>query len=245
MVEALRTIKPKATAAGATTPAPAPLVLAHPTGTLEVRQKVAPLNVKLERFGSAPIKGHNKFRLYVPNPAASPLADKAVDEFFARAQFEDLSDHHKLKKPSFEKMQGGVSLGNEQLGAHGAIVKHVLEYECILLGDDGTSDTRMRAKLPWDRGRRIVRGGAARRNAYRASGLRRFERPGVKPKIGVDEESYMVARKGTLDAVITNAVGRTDRGMTHMEAENALDQYVKARPAEAGQLEVVHAYEGA
>jgi hypothetical protein len=219
-------------------------VLAHPTGILEVRQNVAPLNVKLERFGSAPITGHNKFRLVAPaSTVPSVLEVKGVDEFFARAQFDNLSDKDKLKKPSFEKMQGGVSLGNDQPGTHGIAVKHVLEYECILLGSDGTTETRTHAKLPWDRGRRIVRGGAAHRSSYRATGLRRFDRPGVKPKIGVGEESYVVARTSTLDPVILNATGRTDRDMTHMEAERALDQYVKGHPADAGQLAVVPAYE--
>jgi hypothetical protein len=244
MVEALRTGKTKAATTGGSAPAPTPLVLAHPTGTLEVRQKVAPLNVELARFGSAPIKGHNAFRLSVPaTTPPSVLQMKPVDEFFARAQFDDLSDEQKLKKPSFEKMQGGVSLGNEQLGAHGTTVKHDLEYECILLGHDGTTNTRSRATLPWDRGRRIVRGGAVHRNAYRGSGLRRFDRAGVKPKLGVGEESYVVARTSTLDPVISAATGRTDRGMTHMEAERALDQYVKAHPTDAGQLAVVSAYE--
>jgi len=246
MVEALRTVKPNVLAAGGTTPGPVPFVLAHPTGTLEVRQKVAPLNVKLERFGSAPIKGHDTFRLVAASSATpSVLQVNPIDEFFARAQFEDLSDEEKLKKASFEAMQGGVSLGNDQPGAHGATVKHDLEYECILLGEDGTSVNRGRAKLPWDRGRRIVRGGAASRSAYRAAGLRRFERAGVKPKFAVAEESYIVARKSTLDPVITKARGRADRGMTQMEADRALDEYVKSNPGEAGQLATIPAFEAA
>src|SRR2546423_7804743 len=182
-VKALRTSKPKPVDPNAPAPPPpSPTVLAHPTGKLEVRQKVAPMNVDLECFGSAPITGHNRFRLL--SPETQPVLEvKAIDDFFASAQFQDMSDKEKLHRSSFAEMESGVSVGNDQVAAQGASVKHVLQYECILLGADGTSTAGQKATLPWERGKRLVRGGAARRNNYYATGLRRFERIGIKPRL--------------------------------------------------------------
>jgi hypothetical protein len=248
MVEALRSLEPKAPAATTVvtaTPPPAPAaVLVHPTGRLEVRQKVAPLGIKLDQFGTAPVAGHNEFRLVGPANGGDPeFKPQPLDELFARAQFEEMSNKKKLSIPSFEKMQGGVSIGTDKSKAYGISIPHPLSYECILVGEDRTSTPQGRAELSWDRGKRLVRGAAARRSPLRGAGRHRFERLGVPPKIGVKEESYVVARRSDLTVVVTAPRGRTDRGMTRMEADQALDRYVVQHPNDAGKLEVVPAFE--
>jgi hypothetical protein len=248
MVEALRSLEPKvptATTEGTPPPPPPPpVVLAHPTGRLEVRQKVAPLGIKLDQFGNAPVAGHNEFRLFAPTNGGTPgLVVQPLDELFARAQFEEMSNKKKLSIPSFEKMQGGVSIGTDESKAYGASVPHPLAYECILVGEDQTSTPQGRAGMSWNRGKRLVRGAAARRSPLRGAGRHRFERLGVPAKVGVGEESYVVARRSDLTAVVTAPRGRTDRGMTRMEADQALDRYVAQHPNETGQLEVVPAFE--
>ena len=215
-------------------------MLAHPTGRLEVRQNVAPLNVRLKRFGAASIKGHDRFRL---ESSSATLQVDPVDEHFAGAQFDNYSEDEKLKKPSFEKMQGGVSIGNDAAGAFGVAVKHLLEYECIALDAQGQPQRVGKARLPWDRGSKWLRGAALGRSAYRKAGLRRFQKPGAAPKISVGEEDFVVVRKDTLAPVLKGIAGRTDRGMTHMEADRALEQHVKGNPADQGALIVVPEYE--
>ena len=247
MVEALRPPEPPSavtggTAAGTTT-APAP-ILVHPTGTLEVRQKVVPLNVRLETFANAPIKDHNAFRLVPGAAGASVLQISARDELFGRAQFEELSDSEKLSIPSFEKMQGGVAIGTEQSGAYGTAVPHPLRYECILVGEDGTDRPQARPALGWKYGGRLLRGGAAHRSPLRSSGRRRFERLGVRPKVTVLEDNYVVARRSTLAVVVSTVPGR-NRGLTRMEADRALEKHVGDHPADAGQLVVLLAHEAA
>lgn len=59
----------------------AKLVL-HPAGTLEVRQKIQPLEIHLYKFGNAP-----------------------TGEYFARGQYMEMSNAEKVSTPSFEPMK--------------------------------------------------------------------------------------------------------------------------------------------
>ena len=63
-----------------------------------------------------------------------PLTVNHVDEDFARAQYQKLSDAEKLSKPSFEKMPGGVSvsLGSQTI-KNGHLVRKIVEYEITII----------------------------------------------------------------------------------------------------------------
>jgi len=91
-------------------------VAVHPFGTLTARQQVAPLGVDLARVGTARIAGPRRVTVDAvrlgtqtlgwqggPPP---PLA--ATTDYFAPAQFLDLTDAEKLAAPSFEQMTSGV-----------------------------------------------------------------------------------------------------------------------------------------
>lgn len=93
--------------------------LAHPLGRLHVSQRIAPFGLRLERYGSGPVSGPNRFdvtavrigRQALPSP---PLAGafEMVREHFARAQFIDMSEEDKLTRPSFEELDAGVELSS-------------------------------------------------------------------------------------------------------------------------------------
>lgn len=81
-------------------------LLVHPLATLSVRQRLAPLGVKLNRFGNALLlDGASSFalKLQLPDAKAAPL-----QEAFAMAQFQVLSDDEKLSRPSFELAAAGL-----------------------------------------------------------------------------------------------------------------------------------------
>jgi hypothetical protein len=84
-------------------------LLVHPVGTLKVSQKVAPLNVRIDRVGSQKPSDAREFQITNVQPPASP---EKVQESFAPAQFFDMSDEQKLSSPSFKQFDSGVRIGD-------------------------------------------------------------------------------------------------------------------------------------
>ena len=84
----------------------APQTLAHPLGRCVFSQNVAPFGLTLERFGSGPVSGPNRFDV-LPVAGQEP-----VREHFARAQFVEMSEEDKLTRPSFEQLDAGVQFSS-------------------------------------------------------------------------------------------------------------------------------------
>src|SRR6185295_17032310 len=74
-------------------------LLVHPVGTLKVSQKVAPLNVRIDRLGSQRPSDAREFQITDVQPEAN---NAAVQESFAPAQFFEMTDEEKLTSASFK-----------------------------------------------------------------------------------------------------------------------------------------------
>jgi len=86
-------------------------ILAHPLGRLVVTQKVAPLGLTLQRFGDTGIDGASKFEITAVKIGDGSAEFETVTEFFARAQFLNMTEEQKLSEPSFCPLASGASLG--------------------------------------------------------------------------------------------------------------------------------------
>jgi hypothetical protein len=84
----------------------------HPLGSLTVKQNVVPLNLDITRFGQTTPAGARRFTISsVSLGGQSQAAPPPVRDFFAPAQFFEMSDDEKLSRPSFESLPAGVSFG--------------------------------------------------------------------------------------------------------------------------------------
>lgn len=98
--------------------APSADLLAHPLGSLLFQQKLVPLDMRLDKASGSKIKGANKFfgaQLKLGQedselPAKPPLIRT---DFFASAQFLEMSQDDKLAKPSFEAYPAGFELNDD------------------------------------------------------------------------------------------------------------------------------------
>ena len=114
-------------------------VLAHPLGTLTFRQKALPLELRLDKASGSAIDGANEFAggaLVLTQDGGAPAdagAAQPVDDFFASAQFLEMSQDERLSKPSFEAYPAGYVLGSDDY-APGPIEPYVLDYEEADLG---------------------------------------------------------------------------------------------------------------
>lgn len=108
----------------------------HPLGTLQISQRFAPLDAKLDRVGAQKPSDANKFSLTVASPTLARLGD--VDERFAPAQYEDLSEDQRLSRKAFEPRHGGLELS--ATGAQfesGAAITRVARYDLITIDTAG------------------------------------------------------------------------------------------------------------
>ncbi|MDQ3019719.1 MAG: hypothetical protein M3R36_03995 [Bacteroidota bacterium] len=106
----------------------------HPAGSLVVQQKLLPLTVQFDKIGNQKTSDVKKVSIASAASAGVPLTISNVDENFARAQYQNLSDAEKLSKPSFEKMPGGVtiSMGSNSI-KNGKMVRRNIEYETTII----------------------------------------------------------------------------------------------------------------
>ena len=111
---------------------PGAAVLAHPLATLEVRQRVAPLERTLDRFGTSVPSGAKRFRITLATIGGVRTTLTPLQDRFAPAQFTALSDDAKLSAPSFEEMTSGAALGADGY-ATGAAVTVSVVYEQLLV----------------------------------------------------------------------------------------------------------------
>ena len=128
------------------------VLFAHPLGRAVFSQKVVPLGLALQRYGSTRVAGATKFELTAVKlgGVTVPLATcPPVQEHFARAQYLDMSEDDKLAKPSFEAMDAGVEFSSAAFHPSGSVLSTVLDYETAYIDFDeqGFNPTRPDKRL--------------------------------------------------------------------------------------------------
>jgi len=111
-------------------PSEAAMVL-HPVGTLQVSQRLLPLDLKLDKAGNQAPSDANRFSLSVASP--SLVALRTLQEQFAVAQFENLSDAQKLSQAAYSPLDGGVELAAKGLYASGTAISDNVRYDLTII----------------------------------------------------------------------------------------------------------------
>jgi hypothetical protein len=88
------------------------LSVLHPRGALRVSQRAIPLDVTLDTFGSQRPADVRRVDITAAASGGSAYPLTPVDESFAPAQFQQLTDAEKLSRPSYQQLKGGVTIGN-------------------------------------------------------------------------------------------------------------------------------------
>ena len=115
-------------------------LLAHPLGALTFQQKLVPFELHMDKASGSKIKGANEFfggalvlTQNAPPTPVGPAAAQTMSDFFAAAQFIEMSQDDKLAKPSFESYAAGYQLASEDYEM-GEIIPEPLRYEEADLG---------------------------------------------------------------------------------------------------------------
>lgn len=215
-----------------------PLVL-HPAGSLVVQQKLLPLTVKIDQVGNQKTSDIRKAMISGATSAGLPLIISHVEESFARAQYQTLTDAEKLSTPSFEKMPGGVSI---TLGANstknGKMVRKKVQYELMMVDKV--------PEKPLQQGVFFLQTGVLFANFLQGNSIAKSvlskshtEKLGAhKEKLKVLEEGYTVAFQANNKSINHNATFASE-----MMAQTYLQEQISREPALKKEIHVIPNYE--
>ena len=218
-------------------------LLVHPAGELSVRQRVVPLGIRIERFGNTTPPGERRFTIDVVPGNGQPLASVSpVLDFFAPAQFLEMSDASKLRRPSFELMEAGVRLdGGMRFGGEedpSLVGVAPLDYETVIAGNE--EDVREVTPLEVTNHELVE---LLTLETYRAPLHRttRMRVPSPKPALGRPKRRYVITNKSDLTSVDLPDLAETAPSYT--AAAQALWDHERRNPTLRGKLQVTTVFE--
>jgi hypothetical protein len=227
-----------------TNPGAASAVLLHPLGTLTIKQSVVPLNLDISRFGPAAPAGARRFTISSVSLGRENQEMQPVRDFFAPAQFFEMSDDEKLSRPSFEPMVAGVSLGSDEFrfsaDSNDWLEVEAIKFETIIV-DKEKNESRHSAPEDSYQLTPVLLGVQARFGAAGASDLRRSGRAKYRTTLGkhrMVKEGWSIVATDNL--TVTPLPGMEDgKPAIYSQAAQALRQLKVTNPAKAAGLKIV------
>jgi hypothetical protein len=116
-----------------TLPDPANMLVVQPFGFIDIAQKISPLAIAIQRFGSTTPQGGSVFRIVDVAVGGTSIDTAAVHEEFAPAQFFAMSDAEKLSRPSFAAYEAGIAIGGGALPIADFMRRRDVSYEVIYI----------------------------------------------------------------------------------------------------------------
>jgi hypothetical protein len=219
-----------------------------PLGSATLRQKVVPLNRKLEKFGEFKPVAHDRFDLgpsggtvgvLVPGQTdPTPVTElEVVQDDFAPGHFMQLSNAQKLSMPSYTPMDAGVSVAADRITVGSSDAK-AIEYVTKFIDDEGVVHEGAKHQLTDTQLAGLLKRSPAALGGVRRSGSERFILANRPKKIRLGPALFVVADACTMvrNAAVTGAP------ISQTEALLALREHLRTNPGDADRFAVVPAY---
>jgi hypothetical protein len=220
--------------------------LLDPLGGAAVHEKVVPLNQRLTRFGEVAPVGADRYSVSTVEVGGKEQDHPETQDYFAPAQFEQLSDADKLSRPGFEKMDSGFSIASDELEI-GDPLGSSLTLETIIVDEPDTPagappPPGKTYALSGERQLAALGGSAGATGGLAQAGEEQFApAPGTKPPAVLLDEEFLIVEANTL----AQPLPKPPLSRTKGDAEAALLAYLKDHPEQRGRLQVVPALEAA
>jgi hypothetical protein len=212
------------------TETPPGALLLHPFSVLTVSQKIAPLGLAIEKFGTQTPTGDTTFSITWGGSGSEPASEE-----FAAANFLNLSDSEKLSRKSFEPMPSGLRFATGEASTTGANVVRDVDYEMSYVHRKVTQPFG-RVKFPKSLFDRMSRGGAVAANRLSVSARKASDNGPAE--ITMAAGSYSVVRVEDLALAAPGATAGSQA-----EAYALRSEMVRRNPELAGQLQVLASHE--
>jgi hypothetical protein len=131
-------------------------IFMHPSGYLELRQILVPLNKTIEKLGNSYVEFKSTYHIVdykfgqgapIDSRDQSPLLD-----YFSRGHFEDLPDNEKISTPDFDLMAAGIQVAPDQVFDISLDLQSVAnDFEDIILEETETIKPPSPSKWQGDR----------------------------------------------------------------------------------------------
>jgi hypothetical protein len=227
-------------------------VALHPLGKLSVKQSVVPLELEIAKFGPATPADGNFFQIKsVSVDGKSVDLDRVseferVTDFFAPAEFLEMTDDEKLTAPSFEPLTAGFKLNSDtfilpELDSD-LIEEPAISYETIIISDKKQPALKAATLTALDAAQlaKQLRFGAAGRSDVRRTGATKFSTGGVKNVL--TKTGWVVV--SAADRTRQSAPGiESGKLVSYAEAFQALQQLKRENPALARSLKIARSSE--
>lgn len=218
--------------------ATAPLVL-HPAGSLVVQQKILPLQVKIDKVGSQKVNDVQKITIKKATSDGSELKITEVNDNFARAQYQNLTDSEKLSKPSFEKMPNGVQISlSNTIIKNGKFVRKNVAYEITIIDKEPIKPFR-KGRFFMEIGilfNHFLKGNSVSKSTLSKSHLNKMQP--FAEKISLKEEGYTVALKSNNKAYTAHATFESE-----IMAQTYMEEQIARQPGLKKELQIIPNYE--
>ena len=225
-------------------------ILLHPLGTLQLKQNVVPLNLDISRFGQAAPAGERRFAITGVTVGDDRQEGTVVRDFFAPAQFLELTDDEKLSRPSFEPMDAGVTFLSDAIvfttEARDWLEAEAIEFETWIM-DKGTNVTESADEEDEQGQKRFYRLSSMlldRQARFGAAGVSELRRTG-KAKYHTDPAKHQLTREGwtVVDGGLLKEQAirgvAPNRAPTYSEAVAELSRLQQETPSNAGRFRIL------
>lgn len=220
-----------------------PAVALHPLGELTVRQRVVPLEVRIERYGQRALAGGpRELRLTVSLPGEAPVEARTVTDRFAPAQFFELDDDDKLSAPAFQPLPSGVRLETPDAAFGGQDDGELMTSAPVGYDTRVVDDGAARDAAAYEASARRIRTAVTRRARTLAGSAHARGARYRGPELGLRlrDPVYVVARHADLRVDSFVSSGGSE-GLSHTAAVQLLHR--KQQPDQDARLQVVARHE--
>jgi hypothetical protein len=211
-------------------------IVVQPTGVLEVREIVVPLDTPITKFTNATPTDGTQFAITDVRLNQHAVTFTPKQEDFAPAQFTDMSDADKVSAPSYELFDAGVRLGDAPL-TNGKDAPRTIQYVTKII-DDYQLVSRVIGIYPLSGVLQTALTGTRLAAATADTGLRSFT-VGVPDPISVERPTFVVA--STIDLSLRTDVLQS--ATTYYQAQAAMADYLAANPSERDNVQVLPTHE--
>ena len=212
-------------------------LVVHPDGVLAFSQKTVPLDMTINKFGNMRPADYQKFSIDIADSGGNNFAETTLKEFFAPAEFIELTNSQKLARKSFEKFNSGIAIKGTQDIRSTQFMERQLAYEAIIYDDIEKPPFKpiSLVKEKSESFRAWTKGTAAGRSSLSQS---RKPVSALAPiKVGAKQEEFVIANLDDL-----TAFGGVSAA-TETEALVMLQEIVANDPSLERTLQVVPAFE--
>jgi hypothetical protein len=234
----------------------------HPLGTLFIRQRALPLDVRIDRVGQRRPTDGKRFTVD-PDGTSGLVRVSVLGDKFAMAQFQDLDDAAKLARPGFEAQDAGLELtAGKGRFASARAVRRGARYE-LIVDDTGPlfdrpatlAATAVAAPAAAPAGKRrkelvdvspavftqLLAGSSTSRSPLSQLNARRRQPFPPDQTVQVGDQRYVIAYvKNNVQAFAPGAASNRQASYrSHATAADAMAGWVTADPTLAGRLHVI------